>query len=282
METVPARSAGCSGVQICQRRAAAPARLGAGGGGGVFWVGAAAKPFEDAADGEIDAELTDIHGDRARGLETIQDDVRADAVGALDDGAGVYDERTAEKDEGNGDEESGVVNGGEEFFERQADAVLAGDGFDAGAVAALLVVEVLDGWKFEIGHHDFVARASEIEARGDDGLGERDVLVERQFPGRGADEGGDLVADARGHLPPAFFPSADAARVPEVGIIAQPVIDSAGHGAEGIADQIGGALEDGEFLAPVEKIIHSAGSLPAHTCRRGAIASGMMPPVASV
>src|SRR5881396_3373391 len=103
-----------------------------------------------------------------------------------------------------------------------------------------------------------------------------------EMAARGADEGGNLVADARGHLPPAFFPSADPARVPEVGIIAQPVIDRAGHGAEGIADQIGGALEDGEFLAPVEKIIHSAGSLPAHTCRRDAIASGMMPPVASV
>src|SRR5580658_7079245 len=50
-------------------------------------AGAAAEPLEDAADGEIGLELTDIDGNGSGGLVAIEDDVCSYAMGTLDDGA---------------------------------------------------------------------------------------------------------------------------------------------------------------------------------------------------
>src|SRR5689334_12689712 len=66
--------------------------------------GAAAEPFEHAANGEICAEGANVHGDSSRGLEGVENDMCADAVGTLDDGARVDDERTAKQNEGNRDQ----------------------------------------------------------------------------------------------------------------------------------------------------------------------------------
>src|SRR2546429_9688859 len=82
--------------------------------------------------------------------------------------------------------------------------------------AALLVVEVLDRRKLEIDHHDFVARTAKVKAGRNHGFGQRDVLMQRNLPGLGAHERGDLVADADGHFPPAFFPGAHAAPGPGI------------------------------------------------------------------
>src|SRR6266568_1771232 len=139
----------------------------------------AAEPLENSADGEIAAEHAHINGDGAGGLKEIEDDVGADAVSAFDDGAGIDDGGAAEEHQGNGDEKSVLVNRGENFFERDADAVLTGNGFDAGAETGLFVVEILDGGKFEVHQDDFVARATEIETGTDNGLDDGDVLMER-------------------------------------------------------------------------------------------------------
>ena len=143
-------------------------------------------------------------------------------------------------------------------MEIEAHGIVAGDQISGSTEAALPVVEVLDGRKFEIGHHHFVARAAEVEARGDDGLRERDVLVQRDFAGLRADQRGDFIADVDGHLPPAFFPGANAATSPSVGVGVHRVVNAAGHRAQGVADEVGGAVEDREFGAVFEEIVHNS------------------------
>jgi len=68
----------------------------------------------------------------------------------------------------------------------EADGIFGGNNFHAGAVAALLVVEVLDGGELKIDHHDFVARAAKVKTGRNHGLGDRDVLMHREFAGLGA------------------------------------------------------------------------------------------------
>src|SRR5215472_4999249 len=138
---------------------------------------AAAEPFEHAANSEVGVEGTHIHWDGSRSLECVENDVSTDAMGAFDDGFRIDDERTAKKNKRNRDQQSGFVNGGKKFFQVEADGIFGGDDLDARAVSALLMIEVLNRGKFEIDHHDFVARAAEVKARSNHGLGERDVLM---------------------------------------------------------------------------------------------------------
>src|SRR2546426_6035757 len=217
----------------------------------------AAEPLENSADSEVTAERAHVNRDGAGGLKEIEDDVGADAVGAFDDGAGVDDSGAAEEHQGNGDEESVLVNRGENFFERDADAVLTGNGFDAGAETRLFVVEILDGGKFEVHQDDFVARAAEIKTGTDNGLDNGDVLMERNLAAPRSDQRADAVAGAHGHVPPALFPGAHAAETPGAGVAFHALVNAARHGTEGIADHVGGALKDGELRAPLEKRVHS-------------------------
>jgi len=175
--------------------------------------------------------------------------MRAHAVSAFDDGAGVNDPGAAKEHEGDGDQERGLVDSGEKLVKIETDWIIAKDHFNASAEPTLPVIEVLNGWKFEIGHQHFVARAAEVKAGGDDGLRERDVLVQRDFPGLRANQRGDFIADVDGHLPPAFFPGANAAISPGVGVGVHGVVNAAGHRAQGVADEVGGAVEDREFGA---------------------------------
>src|SRR5262249_46163994 len=97
---------------------------------------------------------------------------------------------------------------------------------------------------------------SKVEAGGDHRLRQSDVLVERNFTGFCADKWCDLVAHLNGHLPPAFFPSAHTPAGPRIGIPAQTVVYAARHCAEGVADHVGGAIQNREFLTPFEQFIH--------------------------
>src|SRR6185437_1335403 len=68
-------------------------------------------------------------------------------------------------------------------------------------------------------------------------------------------EPADLVAHLSGQHPPALFPGAYAAGGPGVGIAVEGVVHAARHGAEGIADEVGGSLQDGEFGAVTQQVV---------------------------
>src|SRR5215469_148851 len=95
---------------------------------------AAAEPFENAADGEIDFEFANVERNGAGGLKAIEDDVRADFVSAIDDGFRVDDGGAAEENQGNWNEQSCVIDSGENFFEWGIKAVFAFENFYASAL----------------------------------------------------------------------------------------------------------------------------------------------------
>src|SRR5256885_2260014 len=145
---------------------------------------------------------------------------------------------------------------GKKFGKIEAHGIAVRDEFDLSAETPLLMVEVLDGGKLEIGHYDLVARPAKIKAGGNDRLSESDILVQRNLTGARANQGGNFVADGNSHFPPALFPSAHAAAGPRISIGMHFVVNAARHGSERIADEIGGAVKDGKFAAPFEKLIH--------------------------
>src|SRR6266511_3309842 len=95
------------------------------------------------------------------------------------------------------------------------------------------------------------ALALEAEAREDDGLGDRHVLVHRRRARRGADDPADLVADRQRKLPPALAPGPDPARFPGVRVVRKPALGVHGHGSERVVDQIRGLGQDRELVAVV-------------------------------
>src|SRR5579862_7888220 len=109
----------------------------------------AAEPFENAAHGEIDFERAEIYRDGAR---------------VLNAGA-------AEQDVGNRHQQSSLVNRGQQFFQRHANAILGLDHLHAGAAAALLLIKIDDGGKLHVHQNNLVARFAEFKTRGNDGLG---------------------------------------------------------------------------------------------------------------
>src|SRR5262249_42843601 len=102
-------------------------------------------------------------------------------MSALDDRAGIQDIRTAKEHQGNRYEEGGFIDRGEEFLQVEAHRVIAGNQLDASTQAGLLVKEILHRREFEVGHYDFVPWTAKIEARGDNRLGQRHILVERNL-----------------------------------------------------------------------------------------------------
>src|SRR5215475_2649592 len=80
--------------------------------------------------------------------------------------------------------------------------------------------------------------------------------MERDFAGKRADQGRDLVANVNGHLPPAFFPCADATLLPSLSISVHAVVYASGHGTQRVADQVGSPVEDREFATILEQVVH--------------------------
>ena len=104
---------------------------------------AAAKPFQNSANGEIDAERAHVNGNRAGALENIQDYVRTNVVGPFDDGARVDDARAAEEHQRDRHQQGGLVDGREKSVEVHAHVAARRNSFDACAEAALLVIKIL-------------------------------------------------------------------------------------------------------------------------------------------
>src|SRR5256714_9279377 len=116
-------------------------------------------------------------------------------------------------------------------------------------------------WEVERFADDLIALAGEVEARMDERLADRDVLVHDDFARLRADDFTDQIADRARHLPPAFFPGANAARRPQLGVLVQAVASAGGHRAERVRDHINGVIEDREFFAPFKQLVHSRLSL---------------------
>ena len=118
------------------------------------------------------------------------------------------------------------------------------------------MIEILDRREFQIHHDDFIAWAMKVETGSNDGLRKRDVLVQRNLAGQRSDQRRDLIADADGHFPPAFFPGTNAALSPGIGVAAHGIVNASRHGPERVGDQVRGTIQNGEFAAPFKKVTH--------------------------
>ena len=184
-------------------------------------AGAAEQPLHRAAGGEVDVEGGHVERHDAGGLVEVGDDVGADLVGAFGDGGEVLQVGAAEGHVRDADKLGLLVDGGEDVFERDGHAVGRGNGDDLGALPLEPVVDVVVRGEVEAVGDELVARAAPVEAGGDDGLADGDVLVHDDAAFGRADDGADEVAAGDGHVPPAFFPGADAAGGPGVGELLQ-------------------------------------------------------------
>ena len=127
------------------------------------------------------------------------------------------------------------------------------------AVLALRFPEIHDRGKVHVAVNDFVALAGEIETGSDYGLAGGDVLVERNGILGRVHQGAEFVANFEGKHPPAFFPGANAASGPDIGVGMERVVNGARHGSERVGDHVVGALEDGELGAVAQEIVGHEG-----------------------
>src|SRR5579859_4554913 len=170
----------------------------------------------------------------------------------------IHDVRAAEEHLGNRHEQGTFIDGGKKLVEIDAHWIVAGNEFNAGAVAPLLVIEILNRRKFQVRHHHFVPRTAKVKTRADDRLNERDVLMQRNFARPRSDQRSDLVAHVYGHFPPALFPGAHAPFTPRIRVGLHFVVHAARHGAQRIADHVRRTFKDRKFAAPLQKFIHLA------------------------
>ncbi len=180
----------------------------------------------------------------------VGDDGRADFVGAGGNGGEILQVGTAKGYVRDADELGALVDGGEDVLERDGEAVGRGNGDDLRALAGEAVVDVVVRREVEAVGNELVARAAPVETGGDDGLADGDVLVHHHAAFGRADDGGDEVAAGDGHVPPAFFPGPYATGGPGAGELGERGLGAAGHGAERVADHVGGVGKDGKLVAP--------------------------------
>ena len=209
--------------------------------------GAAAQPLDGAADGEVDAERLDVERDDPGGLIGVEHDVSAVLVGAPDDPRHVLDLARLEEDVAHRHQERPLVD-------RVVDGVvaLADDDLEVG----LGLVEVAHGREVAPLVDDAVALGGRAEARQDDRLRDRDVLVHHRRAGRRADDAADLVADGQRQVPPPLPPRPDAALAPGAGVLRESLLCGGGHRPERVIDQVRRVLEDREPGAVLEQRAH--------------------------
>ena len=183
-------------------------------------------------------------GSCAGRLEGIEQHVCADAVRLLHDGFDILNESAAKDHVRDGDDQRFVVDGVEQALGVDVDAVIVGHHLDACAARTLRLPEVHYRRKIQVGIDHFVAAAAEVEARGHGRLAGGDVLQAGDRSLGSVEQRADLVADLGGQHPPFFFPGANAARVPDVGVLLQRIFDAAGHCPQRIADEVGGAARE--------------------------------------
>ena len=207
----------------------------------------AAQPLDRAADAELDAERRHVERHRARRLVRVEADVRAGLVRALDDALDRLDLRGLVEHVRDRHEQRALVDRVDHRV-----GVLADD--DLGAEARPRLLHVAHRREEPLLEDDAVARRLQVEAREDDRLGDRHVLVHDGRAGRRADDPADQVADAEHRVPPAFAPGARAARRPLARELLQPALGLRRHRAERVVDQVRRRLEDREAIAVVGQL----------------------------
>ena len=183
------------------------------------------------------------------GLVAVEDHVRADLVGTPDDRLDVLDLGALEEHVADRHEQRPLVD---RVDDRRV--VLADDDLEV----RVRLVEVAHRREVPPLVDDAVAAGVDREeAREDDGLGDRDVLVHHGRSGRRPDDPADLVADRHRHRPPALAPRADPALAPHPRVLGEPLLRLPRHRRERVVDQVGRVLEDRKLGAVVEQVAHA-------------------------
>ena len=217
-------------------------------------AGAAAEPFDAAADGEVDAEAGDVERDGAGRLVGVQDDMRARLARTCRDGSDVLNLARSEEDMADGNEQRALVD-------RSHDVAGSRDGDEVGAALGLRLEQVAHGGKVTLHVDDSAPLAAETEARQHDGLGDGDVLVHDRRAGRRPDEPGDLLADRQRDLPPALAPGANPPRAPGSRVVREPALGGTRHRAERVADEVRRVGQERKLLAVVGERLHPGATL---------------------
>jgi len=194
----------------------------------------------------------DIEGEDADGVEGVQEDEGAAVVSAADEGLQGDAVGAAVEDVGQGHDTGTRGDAVDELFDGRVDGVAATDDDGPGPAAGLFEPEVVDGREVVLAEEDLGPLAREVERGGEDGLEDRDVLVENNAAGGRTEEAADLIAEAT-NLGEPVVPGGDAFGAPFVGVLMEGIVRGAGHSAQGVGDEVGAALEDGELVAPTEK-----------------------------
>ena len=207
------------------------------------------EPLEHASAGEVGVERLDVHRHGAQRLESVEDDVSANFVRFVDDGFGVVDVGAAKNHVRDGNDQSLFVDGVKQAIGGDGDAVIGFHHVNLSAVLALRFPEMHHGGKVHVAVNDLVALAGEVKTRSHHGLTSRYVLMKRNAIFGRVHQSANFVANFRSQHPPAFFPGANAAGRPNIGVGMERVINGAGHGSEGIRNHVISAREDGKLRA---------------------------------
>ncbi len=273
----PARSASRSGTARCRARSACrrfrrsngsacPAQPTTDGRSAADEIRAhvqvsgarsAAEPFHRAADGEVDAEIGQVHRNGAGAPGTRRGrSTRPTRCAFSIDRTHVLKARAPEQDQRDRHQRRAIVDGVDQAIDRRADRRIGFHVDDIRAIPAEPLEQVVIRRKIEILQHDAVARAVVAEAGRDDRLRDGRVLVHRDGVGRRTQQRREQVAGLAAHLPPAFMPRLHASPVPLVGKRRQILARASRHRAERMTDEIRAGLDDREFGAPLEERIH--------------------------
>ena len=210
--------------------------------------GPAAQPLHRAADGEVDAERGDVHGDDPCRLVAVEDHARAHLVRAAHDRLDVLDLRLLEEDVADRDEKRALVDPLDDLL-----VVLAHDDLEVG----LRLVEVADGREVRaLVDHAVPAGIDRPEARERDRLGDGHVLLHDGRPRRRPHDAPDLVADPQRRGPPALRPGADPALGPHARELGETLCRLSRHRPERMAREVRRMLENRELGAVVEEVAH--------------------------
>src|SRR5579871_825956 len=192
----------------------------------------------------------------------------ANAVRFFDDRLGIFDKRASKDDVRDRNNESLLVDRFKNALGGHMDAIVGLDHVDPCSVGFLGLPEIHDGGKVHVAIYDLVARATEVEATGNDRLTNGYVLVHADGAFWSIHDRPDLIAYFAGEHPPFLFPGPNATGRPCVTKGLRGVIDASGHGAQRVADHVGCALKNRELRSVAKKIILHRHYSPPSRARR--------------
>ena len=215
----------------------------------------AAEPLHASAGGEIHAQFAHVDGQRAGRLIKIRHHHRAHGVRAPHDRRQVLHIGAAKRHVRDRYQRGLLIDRVQNQFHRQGETVGRRHRHDARSAALQRMIDVIVGRKVEAVGDQFVAPRAPIEAGRDYVLADGDVLLDHHLALSRADNTAHQIAHRDRHHPPAFFPGAYAALGPGVGELLHARPGAFGHGAQRVADHVGGVRQDGELLAPGQQRI---------------------------